>query len=235
MEIGEQANEDLTEQSFEDSPKRESFQEEITAGGGIEGGAPGGGIEGGKMEEEEATLNQGEIEDALIPSEKKKEKMSFGKRFELGLSWFKRAFESTTLNEWARHTVLASCIILLPCGAACAGAYEETLAIPVGVYCMVISIFIFPIFWPVIFENEMLRKPILMTQHYGAMGVIFMLLSIFPYFMFPTHLGAVVMTFAAIIYLLSFIKDEKPKDINQIIRIAQGGKRQKKKKDQKKN
>ena len=36
--------------------------------------------------------------------------MTFADRFGLALSWFKRAFESTTLNEWARHITLASCI-----------------------------------------------------------------------------------------------------------------------------
>ena len=43
------------------------------------------------------------------------------------------------------------------------------------------------------------------------------------------------MSFAAIVYLLSYLKAEKPKDMDQIIRIAQGGRRPKKKKDDKKN
>ena len=48
--------------------------------------------------------------DEHIPSETKKAKMSFADRVGLCLSWFRRAFESTTLNEWARHITLAACI-----------------------------------------------------------------------------------------------------------------------------
>ena len=165
--------------------------------------------------------------DQHIPSEKKKSKMTIADRVGLCLSWFRRSFESTTLNEWARHITLAACIsypflflfvfcsfFLFPHLSKQSSSLVE---LPVQAHMMIlllsqlesiacffslsllpfphfffflfftliispqriIGVMLFPLFWPVIVEVELLRKPILITQNYLLMGVSLLLFVTF--------------------------------------------------------
>eukprot|EP00211_Chloroparvula_japonica_P016484 CAMPEP_0119133514 /NCGR_PEP_ID=MMETSP1310-20130426/13409_1 /TAXON_ID=464262 /ORGANISM="Genus nov. species nov., Strain RCC2339" /LENGTH=191 /DNA_ID=CAMNT_0007124207 /DNA_START=62 /DNA_END=637 /DNA_ORIENTATION=+ len=163
------------------------------------------------------------------PQEKKKKKkktFSFAERVGKLLKWMDRAFSNTTLNEWGRYTAITASVLLFFSGIiGC--FYDDPLTTPVGAYSIVVGALLFPLVWPIILPHPILQKPLLVTQHYGAFGTLLMVLSCFAFFSFPTHMGAICLAYAGFIYIISALKDEKPRDLEGIRRLSQARKRKK--------
>lgn len=104
---------------------------------------------------------------------------------------------------WARQLGLFSSAYLALFGIPC--FFYPDPGISVGIYSVIVGVLWLPFLWPL----HHLGRLLMVTQIYWLMALLLAACSVYPYFLAPTFLGALMLDVCAVLYVVAALRKEK--------------------------